>query len=81
MKCILENSFVFGLPTNLKTLIQILSDQDYLANRFFLGFQPKNSHLKEPLSEKEKQWMRQQSRQLQDKDNSSLFNPWFHHWP
>ena len=85
LKCLLQNSFVFGLPTNMAELIDILSDPDYLAGRFSIGSHPKNKQKikKGPLSDEEIDWILKQapaSSKRGVKENK-IFNPWLSPWP
>ena len=52
MKCILENSIVFGLPTNMDEHLSILNSPSFLDNKFHIGFAPPKTD-KPELSEKE----------------------------
>lgn len=78
MKCILENSIVFGLPTNINEHLSILSHSHFLDNTYRLGFS--NYKTSAPvLSEEENVFIQQQANVLKNKDDST-FNPWLHNW-
>ena len=78
MKCILENSIVFGIPTNINEHLSILNNAQFLDNKFHVGFSPSEIS-KSELSEKEKSLIQQQADLLQV-ENNSAFNPWLHNW-
>lgn len=75
MKCILENSIIFGLPTNIDEHLSILGNSSFFANKFFSP--PKMDKLE--LSEEEYAYIQKKADLLQTQNNSS-FNPWFHNW-
>ena len=78
MKCILENSRVFGIPTNIDELLSILNNNHFLDNKHHLGFSFNQINpLK--LSEEEKKLIQQQVDLLQSQKTSS-FNPWLKPW-
>ena len=78
MKCILENSIVFGIPTNINEQLSILNTAQFLDNKFHVGFAPSKIN-KSELSEEEKLLIQQQVDLLQTQ-NTSAFNPWLHNW-
>lgn len=78
VKCILENSIVFGLPTNIDEHLSILGNSSFLENKFHTGFSPPTMN-KPDLSEKEYTFIQQKANLLQTQNNS-VFNPWFHDW-
>lgn len=74
MKCILENSMVFGIPTNIDEQLSILSNVQFLDNKHHVGFSSAKAS-KPELSEEEKKLIQQQTDLLQDQ-KTSTFNPW-----
>ena len=84
MKSILENSIVFGLPTNQAELLSVLNHSDFIENKFHIGFLEEK--IKTPsleLSQEEQQLIQGQCALLKSSLNStsSAFNPWLHQWP
>lgn len=79
MKCILQNSFVFGLPTNMSQLIQILSDIDFLENKFTIEFKPQIPHQNQ-LNKRDQEMIYQYCENIQNNKEEYDFNPWFHNW-
>ena len=75
MKCILENSIVFGLPTNIDEHLSILRNPLFLENKFVSP--PKMKKFQ--LSEEEYAYIQQKANLLQTQNNSA-FNPWLHNW-
>ncbi len=85
MKCILENSIVFGIPTNQEELLSVLNHSDFLENKFHVGFLEKKikTHSIE-LSDEEEQLIQSQCALLESSfkpHSSQMFNPWLHRWP
>ena len=78
MKCILENSIVFGIPTNINEHLSILNNPQFLDHKFHIGFVPPKTAYFE-LS-KEENLLIQQQADLLNSQNTSDFNPWLHHW-
>ena len=78
MKCLLENSIVFGLPTNIHEHLSLLNHPQFVENTFHLGFFHTDQHL--PVLSKEEKLLIQQKADLLKNQNSSDFNPWFHRW-
>jgi len=78
MKCILENSIVFGIPTNINEQLSILNSSCFLDNKFHVGFVPSKKDEFE-FSEEERLLIQQQADLLQTQ-NTSAFNPWLHNW-
>ncbi len=78
MKCILENSIVFGILTNISEHLSILNNSQFLDNKFHVGFVPPKIG-KSELSKEEKSLIQQQTDLLQTQ-GTSAFNPWLHNW-
>ena len=82
MKYILENSFVFGVPTNTGELIDILSDPLFISNTHDLQFLDNKVFSKVQLSQQDLQQVQKYLPQCEENPCStkSDFNPWFHTW-
>ena len=78
MKCILENSIVFGIPTNINEHLSILNSSQFLDNKFHIGFTPPK--IDKPELSKEENLLIQQKADLLQTQNTSAFNPWLYNW-
>ncbi len=78
MKCLLENSIVFGLPTNIREHLSLLNHPQFVENTFHLGSLQAEKDFPQ-LAEEEKLLIQQEADLLSNYKSSS-FNPWFHHW-
>ena len=77
MKYILENSIIFGIPTNQEELLNILNHPSFVENKFHTEFLVKTNPLQ--LTEQEQELIQYQCSLINSK-TSKEFNPWTHRW-
>ena len=85
MKYILNNSFIFGVPTNIPELLSIINSPQFIENKITTQF------LKTPLrfihhslSQEEQKAIEKHTSTIEKasigRTNNDPLNPWFHHW-
>ena len=78
MKCILEHSVVFGIPTNQEELLSVLNHSNFINNKFHTGLLVTTSSVQ--LSEEDQDLIQSQCDLFYSSMERSSFNPWTHQW-